>query len=176
MEEESAVRRTLNSVRRLKFSLYLVLIIKALLPTIYSTVRISLLGDLPSDSGVNIASQVAWLSLFFEVLQETLILPLYFTIGKTVNDPERTANKIKTGVMVTVILFSVATIILYFTMPYLVTMMAQDSDLFDQTVSYIRWAVMMSRRLFTLHILSPGRSCWPRYSPASTVSSRSLCS
>ena len=50
----------------------------------------------------------------------------------------------------TVILFSVATIILYFTMPYLVTLMEQDSDLFDQTVSYIRWAVVMiSPRLFT---------------------------
>ena len=53
-EEESAVRenfslkRILNSVRRLKFSLYFVLIMKALLPTIYSTVRISLLGDLIS--------------------------------------------------------------------------------------------------------------------------------
>ena len=149
-EEENAVRevfslkRILNSVRRLKFSLYIVLTIKALLPTIYSTVpiystvRISLLGDLPSDSGVNIASQIVWLSLFFEVLQETLIFPLYFTIGQTLNDPERTANKIKTGVMVLVVVFSAATIILYSTMPYLVSMMAQDSALFDQTVGYIR--------------------------------------
>ena len=39
-------KRFLNSVRRLKFSLYLTLIVKALLPTIYSTVRISLLGYL----------------------------------------------------------------------------------------------------------------------------------
>ena len=138
MEEEGAVKKILNSVRRLKFSLYIVLTIKALLPTIYSTVRISLLGDLPSDSGVNIASQTVWLSLFFEVLQETLIFPLYFTIGQTLNDPERTANKIKTGVMVLVVVFSAATIILYSTMPYLVSMMAQDSALFDQTVGYIR--------------------------------------
>ena len=138
MEEEGAVKKILNSVRRLKFSLYIVLTIKALLPTIYSTVRISLLGDLPSDSGVNIASQIVWLSLFFEVLQETLIFPLYFTIGQTLNDPERTANKIKTGVMVLVVVFSAATIILYSTMPYLVSMMAQDSALFDQTVGYIR--------------------------------------
>ena len=137
-EQDGVVERILNSVRRLKWSLYLILIIKALLPTIYSTVRISLLGDLPSDSGVNIASQIAWLSLFFEVLQETLILPLYFTIGQTLTDPVITANKIKTGVMVIVVLFSLATIILYVSMPYLVTMMAQDSDLFDQTVSYIR--------------------------------------
>ena len=138
MEEEGAVKKILNSVRRLKFSLYIVLTIKALLPTIYSTVRISLLGDLPSDSGVNIASQTVWLSLFYKVLQETLIFPLYFTIGQTLSDPERTANKIKTGVMVLVVVFSAATIILYSTMPYLVSMMAQDSALFDQTVGYIR--------------------------------------
>ena len=42
-----SLKRILVSVLRLKFSLYLVLIMKSLLPTIYSTVRISLLGDLP---------------------------------------------------------------------------------------------------------------------------------
>ena len=105
------------------------------------------------ESKVDIASQVVWLSLFFKVLQETLILPLYFTIGKTLSDPESTANKIKTGVMVIVVLFSVATIILYVTMPYLVNMMAQDSELFDQTVSYIRWEVMSPVPiLFTLYL------------------------
>ena len=52
-EKEDAVRevvslkRILVSVLRLKFSLYLVLIMKSLLPTIYSTVRISLLGEYP---------------------------------------------------------------------------------------------------------------------------------
>ena len=40
--------------------------------------------------------------------------------------------------MVLVVVFSAATIILYSTMPYLVSMMAQDSALFDQTVGYIR--------------------------------------
>ena len=104
------------------------------------------------DSKVDIASQEVWLSLFFKVLQETLILPLYFTIGKSLTNPESTANKIKTGVMVIVLLFSVATIILYVTMPYLVTMMAQTSELIDQTVSYIRWDVM-----------SPASSLQPLY-------------
>ena len=133
-----SVRTVIRSVTRLKFSLYSVLVIKALLPTIYSTVRISLLGELPSGNGVNIASQIAWLSLFFEVLQETLIYPLYSTIGKTVSQPEITSNKIKTGLIVILVLFSGATIVLYFAMPWLVTVMAQDLDLCDQTVSYIR--------------------------------------
>ena len=48
----------LASVKRIKFKLYLILVAQALLPTIYSSVRVSLLGDLPSDQGDNIASQV----------------------------------------------------------------------------------------------------------------------
>ena len=55
----------LRSVCRIQWRLYLSLVARALLPTIYSSLRLSLLGDLPSDQGVNIASQVltlCWLS------------------------------------------------------------------------------------------------------------------
>ena len=38
-----------------------------------------------------------------------------------------------------VVLFSSATVILYFISPWLVTAMAQDSEIFDHTVSYIRY-------------------------------------
>ena len=46
-----------KSLKRIQYGLYITLVLKALLPTIYSTVRISLLGSLPTSSGVNIASQ-----------------------------------------------------------------------------------------------------------------------
>ena len=52
------VQILLRSVYRLQWRLYLSLVARALLPTIYSSLRLSLLGDLPSDQGVNIASQV----------------------------------------------------------------------------------------------------------------------
>ena len=54
----SVVQILLRSVCRLQWRLYLSLVARALLPTIYSSLRLSLLGDLPSDQGVNIASQV----------------------------------------------------------------------------------------------------------------------
>ena len=126
------------SVMRIQFTLYLSLLAKALLPTIYSSVRVSLLGDLPSDSGVNIASQVVWLSLFFEVLQEMLILPLYFTFGNTISDPGLTGNKIKTGGAIILTSFSAAASLLYFLMPYLVELMGQNKNLVAETVSYVR--------------------------------------
>ena len=54
----STLQTLLRCVCRLQWRLYLSLAARALLPTIYSSLRLSLLGDLPSDQGVNIASQV----------------------------------------------------------------------------------------------------------------------
>ena len=54
----STLQSLLRCVCRLQWRLYLSLVARALLPTIYSSLRLSLLGDLPSDQGVNIASQV----------------------------------------------------------------------------------------------------------------------
>ena len=132
------VPRLKSSLMRIQYSLYLSLLAKALLPTIYSSVRVSLLGDLPSDSGVNIASQAVWLGLVFEVLQEMLILPLYFTFGNTMSDLEMTGNKIKTGGVIILGIFSTAAVILYIILPNLVKLMGQDEELVDTTVSYCR--------------------------------------
>jgi len=126
------------SLQRVEYVLYLTLLFKALLPTIYSTVRVSLLGNLPSDSGVNIASQVVWLSLFFEVLQELLILPLYYTFGQTIENIEITVNKLKTGFLVISIVFVISCGILYIIIPSLVQLMAQNQDLATETTEYVR--------------------------------------
>ena len=127
-----------ESILRIKFSLYLSLLIKALLPTVYSSVRISLLGDLPSASGVDIASQVVWLSLFFEVFQEMLIMPLCYTFGNTIDDLSVTSNKMKTGSLIIISVFSIIAVILYFLMPILVEAMGQNKDLVQETVNYTR--------------------------------------
>ena len=56
-----------HSVTRLRWRLYLVLLVQSLLPTVYTTTRVHLLGNMPSSEGVNIASQAQWVGLFFEV-------------------------------------------------------------------------------------------------------------
>ena len=69
-----------NSLGRFNWKLYLALLVTAVLPTVYTTVRINFLGDLPGDWGFNIASQLAWVNLMLEVIQEALILPLFYCI------------------------------------------------------------------------------------------------
>ena len=69
--------------------MFFALILFGLIPTIYTTVRIFLIGQLPSDYGFSIAGQLQWVSLLYEILQEALILPLFFFIGAVVLDKEK---------------------------------------------------------------------------------------
>lgn len=68
---------------RINWRLYIALLATAAFPTVYTTTRIYFLGDLPAEWGVNIASQLAWVNLGLEVVQEAIILPLFFLLGKT---------------------------------------------------------------------------------------------
>ena len=109
--------------------LYSTLVLKALLPTSYLSVQLHLLGELPSTSGVIIASQVVWLSLMFKVLQDLFIMPLYFILGNTITDQNETRNKLKTGLAIIVAVFALTTGTLFLAAPSLVKAMAQSPNL-----------------------------------------------
>ena len=109
-----------------------------LFPTVYQTVRIYFLGAMPGDWGFNIASQLSWVNLFYEVIQEALILPLFFMLGKSLSDRNELENKVKTGLLLTGIIYSVVSILIFVFSKQLVVFMAQDKTLVDATVNYIR--------------------------------------
>lgn len=109
-----------------------------LIPTIYTTVRIFFLGQLPGDWGFNIASQLSWVHLFYEVVQEALILPLFFFIGASLAKRDELLNKIKTGLILTGGIYAaLSLIIMIFAVP-LIRFMAQDVTLIEETATYIR--------------------------------------
>ena len=130
--------RLFGHLKTMEWKLYSTLLLRALLPSIYSSVRLHLLGTLPSDAGVNIASQVAWLALAFEVLQELLIMPLYFILGSTITNQVETRCKVKTGILMLIIAFALISGVLYVTAPSLVKVMAQSPNLVEVTTDYIR--------------------------------------
>ena len=109
-----------------------------LLPTIYQTVRIFFLGKMPNDWGYNIASQLSWVSLCYEVIQESLILPLFFLLGKSLNNKLEFENKVRSGLIVTAIIYSIFVISLLVFAKYLVVFMVQKNHLVNATIDYIR--------------------------------------
>ena len=126
------------SLRKINFKLFLALCVMALAPTIYTTVRVFCLGQLPGEWSYSIAGQLSWVNLLYEVLSEAIILPLYFFMGSVVEDRKEFANRIRTGLLVT---FAVYTVCSFFVMVYihpLLKMMAVSEEILAESAVYIR--------------------------------------
>ena len=117
---------------------YLALLIRLIMPTVYQTVRVSILGNLPDTSQINIASQMAWVNVVIEIIDESLIVPLYFCLGDSINDARITKNKIKTGLITSGFVYCVFSILISSLAWPLIRLMGQNIELQEDTVSYIR--------------------------------------
>ncbi|BCS97569.1 hypothetical protein DSLASN_32010 [Desulfoluna limicola] len=122
----------------LNLRLFFTLVLVSLIPLVYKTIRIHFLGDYPSDWGVNIASQVAWLNVLYEVIQEALILPVFYVLGQAVHDKRDFDNRIKTGfVSVFGVFFVFSVLVILFVKP-LLFLMDQKASLIQSSALYIR--------------------------------------
>ncbi|MBK8194359.1 MAG: hypothetical protein IPK76_14530 [Lewinellaceae bacterium] len=108
------------------------------LPTVYQSVRIYFLGALPADWGYNIASQLSWVSLLFEVIQEAFMLPLFYLLGQVLHDRAEFANRVQTGLTLTIAIYGILAALLAINAPYLTRLMAQKPEIISETVTYVR--------------------------------------
>jgi Na+-driven multidrug efflux pump len=127
-----------KALKSINYRLFLAILLLMLFPTIYQTIRIFFLGEMPDDWGFNIASQLSWVSLFYEIIQEALILPLFFVLGKSLSNKNEFANKIKGGLLLTGIIYFILSCVLFIFAKPLVIFMAQDKELINATVDYVR--------------------------------------
>lgn len=118
--------------------LYFILLLILLTPTIYKTLRIYYLGDLPSDNGFNVASQIIWLNVVVEMVQESLIIPLFFLFGKTINNTKILDNKIKTGLITTGSVYLMLILFIYSGAEGLLNILAQKESIISISSQYIK--------------------------------------
>ncbi|MBD3360421.1 multidrug transporter, partial [Candidatus Peregrinibacteria bacterium] len=138
---------TVESLKRINYRLFFSVLISRLLPIVYTTLRISFLGNLPDTWGFNIASQIAWVNLIYEVVFEALLLPIFHLLGKKLSDEKEFQNRVRTGLILFAAVYAVlSTLISIFAYP-LVSGMAQQQEIIHATVDYIRMetvAIMLS--------------------------------
>ena len=100
------MKKTLNplifidSVKKINKRLYLALLIMGLCPTLYTTLRVFFLGQFPGEWSYSIAGQLSWVNLIYDVINEAIILPLYYFMGSAVSDKREFSNKIRSGLLV----------------------------------------------------------------------------
>lgn len=137
-----------KSLKHLNWKLFASLLVLGLCPTIYTTARVFFLGQLPGDWSFSIAGQLSWVNLFYEIIDEAIILPLYFFMGKVVDNKKEFTNRIKTGLLISFLVYLVCSIFIFVFAQPLLTVMATSKDLIKESATYIR--IESVANIFTL--------------------------
>lgn len=126
------------SFRNINYKLYFALLVLGLAPTVYTTVRVFFLGSLPGEYSFSIAGQLSWVNLLYEIINEAIILPLFCFLGKVATDKKEFANRVKTGMIISLGIYLVlSAVIICFAKP-LLSLMATDVSIIEASATYIR--------------------------------------
>ena len=127
-----------ESLKGINYKLLLALIIMGLVPALYTTVRTFYLGGMPDSWAFSIAGQLGWVNLFYEVLNEAIILPLFYFLGKELEDKKGFTNKIKTGLIISGLVYLLLSIMIMSAAEPLLKLMAVNTDIIAESATYIR--------------------------------------
>ena len=127
-----------TSFSRINYKLFLALLVLGLAPTVYTTARVFFLGQLPGEWSYSIAGQLSWVNLFYEILNEAIILPLFYFIGKVKDDKMAFANRVRSGMLISLGVYAIlGAAVIIFAEP-LLSLMATDTGIIDASATYIR--------------------------------------
>ena len=126
------------SLGNINYKLYFALLVLGLAPTVYTTVRVFFIGSLPGEYSFSIAGQLSWVNLLYEIINEAIILPLFYFVGKVVTDKKEFTNRVKTGLVMSLGIYLIlSAVIICFAKP-LLSLMATDASIIEASATYIR--------------------------------------
>ena len=126
------------SLRSINYRLFFALIVLGLVPTVYTTVRVFFLGQLPGDWSFSIAGQLSWVNLLYEIIKEAIILPLFYFVGKVRDDKAEFSNRVRTGMLISLLVYVVLSSIIQIFIEPMLHLMATDPSIIGASASYIR--------------------------------------
>ena len=127
-----------TSLKNINYKLFVALLILGFIPTVYTTLRVFFLGQLPGEWSFSIAGQLSWVNLLYEILSEAIILPLFYFVGKVKANKDEFSNRVRTGMLISLGVYAVlSAVVIIFAKP-LLSMMATDASIIEASASYIR--------------------------------------
>lgn len=137
-EEKIMFNKLKKSLLHINYKLFVALLVLGLVPTIYTTVRVFFLGQLPGEWSFSIAGQLSWVNLFYEIMNEAIILPLFCFMGKVKDVREEFSNRVRTGMIISLGVYSVLSVIILIFAEPLLNLMAADISIIEASATYIR--------------------------------------
>ena len=129
-----------TSFKRFQVPLFLTLIGKLLIPTIYTSCRVYILGSIPDETVINVISQMVWVTVIMEIMEEALLMPLYHCFGKAAaaEDDSLLVPQVRSGFYICLLFYTVFCGIIAIFTPQLIEVMGINHDLGPETSKYIR--------------------------------------
>jgi Na+-driven multidrug efflux pump len=105
---------------------------------VYTTVRVFFLGQLPGEWSFSIAGQLSWVNLLYEILNEAIILPLFYFVGKVKDDRAEFSNHIRTGMLLSLGVYTILSAAVFLFAEPMLKLMAADTSILEASAAYIR--------------------------------------
>ena len=126
------------SLKTFNYKLFFGLLSLGFIPTIYTTIRVFFIGQLPNEWSFSIAGQLSWVNLFYEILNEAIILPLFYFIAKVKYDIKTYTNRLQSGLLLTGLVYIIFSLVIFVFSEPMVLGMATDFNIVEETVQYIK--------------------------------------
>lgn len=126
------------SLENINIKLFFALLVSGFVPTIYTTLRVYWLGQLPSEWSFSIAGQLSWVNLFYEILNEAIVLPLFYFVAKVKDDKKTFTNRLQTGILLSFVIYTILSATIFIFVEPLLSCMATDSIILEESAQYIR--------------------------------------
>ena len=125
------IRKLHSSIKAVNLKLYRTLLLISLIPAVYTSLRIYFIGQLPNEWAYSIAGQLTWISLIYEILNESIILPLFYLISKPCENKTNRSDKICTGLIFTTSLYLLMALFICCSAESLLYAMAADKTIIE---------------------------------------------
>jgi len=132
------LRMIKNSFLKINYRLLFSLLVIGFVPTLYTTLRTFFLGQFPSEYSYSVAGQLAWVNLLYEILNEAIIFPLFFFVGRVITKKEELTNCVRSGMFITFCIYSVLSLLIIILINPLLSFMATNKDIVTASAQYIR--------------------------------------
>lgn len=135
-------------MKNFDFKLWSAFLLIMVIPTVINILRLHFIGAMPNDWGFNIASQIQWLNIIYEVIKEMLLVPLFFMLAQALKENRTTLiNNALGGLLLVAVIHTLVSVVIFFSAETLVAGLNQAPALVHQTAHYIKLesiAIMLS--------------------------------
>lgn len=132
------------------WSLFISILLYQSIPLIYNSYNVYLIGNsIPNANGLGIISQWQFVQVGVEILQESLVLPIFFFVGSKLNsnDSSLIERRVTSALKIIILFLTPIIVLLFFQIDYFVSFVNTSQEIVNSTISYLRikiWTVFFS--------------------------------